>query len=57
MLYAGKRPEDMTRGELEAAAVHCARMEAEAAQIRDLNRAALQELAEEYERRLPGRVN
>ncbi len=59
MLFDGKRPEEMTQDELEAAAVYCVRMEREAQKVASLNRAGLVELALEYERRLgvSGTVN
>ena len=52
MLYDGKLPEEMTGDELEAAAVYCARMQAQAKQVFELNQAGLVELGLEYERRL-----
>lgn len=51
--YDGKRPEDLTDEELEAAAVYCTRMVQQASQVAELNRAGLAELGLEYERRLP----
>lgn len=51
MLYAGKRPEEMTSEELEAAAVYCTQMVERAYQIAELNKAGLEELGQEYERR------
>jgi hypothetical protein len=52
MLYDGKRASEMTRDELEAAAVYCNRMKHWAAMVFEQNDAGLLELAEEYERRL-----
>jgi hypothetical protein len=52
MLYDGKKPEDLSRDELEAAAVYCARMKHWAALVFEQNDAGLEELAQEYERRL-----
>jgi hypothetical protein len=52
MLYDGKRPEELTRDDIEAAAVYCNRMKHWAAMVFEQNDAGLQELAEEYERRL-----
>jgi hypothetical protein len=52
MIYDGKRLEEMSNEELEAAAVYCARMKHQAANIFNLNDAALIELSEEYAKRL-----
>jgi hypothetical protein len=59
MLYDGKKPEELTKDELEAAAVYCTRMMVEAQNMVDLNRAGLIELGLEYERRLspPEKMN
>jgi hypothetical protein len=57
MLYDGKRPEELTREEIEAAAVYCNRMKHWAAMVFEQNDAGLQELAEEYERRLGLHLN
>jgi hypothetical protein len=51
MLYDGKKPEELTQDELEAAAVYCARMKMWAAQVFEQNDAAIQELSEEHFRR------
>jgi len=51
MLYDGKKPEELTKDELEAAAVYCARMKHWAAMVFEQNDAGLAELALEYERR------
>jgi hypothetical protein len=52
MLFDGKRAEDLSKEELEAAAVYCTRMADQARQVAELNKAGLVELALEYERRL-----
>lgn len=52
MFYDGKRPEELSNEELEAAAVYCTRMVVQASQIAELNKAGLVELGLEYERRI-----
>jgi len=52
MTYDGKTVTELTQDELEAAAVYCARMKQWAAMVFEQNNAGLQELSEEYERRL-----
>jgi hypothetical protein len=52
MIYDGKRPEELSREELEAAAIYCTRMKHWAAQVFERNDAALMELGEEYASRL-----
>jgi hypothetical protein len=52
MLFDGKRPDEMTKDELESAAAYCARMVAQAEAVRELNKAGLAELSLEYDRRL-----
>lgn len=54
MLYAGKRPNEMSDEELEAAAVYCTRKVVEFTEMAELNKQALIELGLEYESRLPG---
>lgn len=64
MRFDGKRPEEMDKDELEAAAVYCVRTITEADQliaqaqgVRELNKAGLAELAIEYDRRFLSRAN
>jgi len=59
MLYDGKKPEELSPDELEAAAVYCTRKVVEHSQLAELNKAALVELGLEYERRLspPEKLN
>ena len=52
MLFDGKRPEELTDEELEAAAVYCTRAVVQASQVVELNKLGLAELGLEYERRL-----
>lgn len=52
MLYDGKRPDELSDDELDAAALYCVRMRDQAKAIVDLNDAGLAELVGEYERRL-----
>jgi hypothetical protein len=48
MLYDGKRPQELSNEELEAAAVYCHRMKHWTAQVFERNDAAIQELSAEY---------
>jgi hypothetical protein len=57
MLYDGKRPEELSNDEIEAAAVYCHRMKHWAAQVFEQNDAALIELGEEYGKRLGRELN
>jgi hypothetical protein len=57
MLYDGKRPEELSNDEIEAAAVYCTRMKHWAAQVFEQNDAALIELGEEYGKRLGRDLN
>lgn len=52
MLYDGKRPNELSPEEIEAAVVYCHRMKLWAAQVFERNDAAIEELNEEYARRM-----
>ena len=52
MLYDGKRPQEMTGEELDAAALYLVTKRDEAQRMVQLNDAGLAELVDEYERRL-----
>lgn len=51
MTFDGKRIEELSNEELEAAAAYCWRMKHQAARVFELNDAGLQELAQEYAKR------
>jgi hypothetical protein len=57
MLYDGKRPEELSNDEIEAAAVYCHRMKHHHALMFEQHDAALGELGEEYGKRLGRDLN